>query len=51
MKNPFFTIVTAVLNGEKYIEETIKRWKSDIENILMDGEGKFMIYLEMESNK
>jgi type I restriction-modification system DNA methylase subunit len=30
------------------IEETIKRWVIDIENILNDGEGKFMIYLEME---
>ena len=28
MKNPFFTIVTAVLNGEKYIEETINSIKN-----------------------
>ena len=31
------------------IEETIKRWEFDIDNILNDGEGKFLTYLEMES--
>ena len=31
------------------VEETIKRWEIDINNILNDGEGKFLTYLEMES--
>jgi restriction endonuclease S subunit len=30
------------------IEETIKRWNVDIENIEKDGEKKFLTYLEME---
>ena len=41
MKNPFFTIVTAVLNGEKYIEETIKSIKNqsfkNFQYIVVDG--------------
>jgi len=33
------------------IENTIKRWEKDIEEILNDGTGKFIQYLEMESIK
>ena len=41
MKQPFFSIVTPVYNGEKYIEETIKsvleQTISDFEYLVVDN--------------